>query len=160
MTAQNSTDVRTDPSAAHLAAPAGPLDAPARRIGPRTIVSSLWLFAILNYIYCDVMSLMYPPDLRAYIDGNVGGIQINQGFLLAAAVLMTIPMSSVLVSRIAPHRFARWSIVTGAIMTLVQVGTLGLGSDVTPHYAYFSVIEVASSVAIVWIAARRWKVDA
>lgn len=158
MTAQNSTDVRTDLIA--TAAAATPAT-PARHIGPRTVVSSLWLFAILNYIYCDVLGLMYAPDLRGYIDGTVGGIQINQGFLLAAGVLMTIPMSSVLVSRIAPHRLARWwSIVAGAIMTLVQVGTLGIGSDITLHYAYFSVIEVASTVAIVWIAARRWKVDA
>ncbi len=156
MTAQNSTDVRTD-----LIATAATPATPARHIGPRTVVSSLWLFAILNYIYCDVLGLMYAPDLRGYIDGTVGGIQINQGFLLAAGVLMTIPMSSVLVSRIAPHRLARWwSIVAGAIMTLVQVGTLGIGSDITLHYAYFSVIEVASTVAIVWIAARRWKVDA
>jgi len=40
------------------------------------------------------------------------------------------------------------------------VGTIGVGSGVTLHYAYFSIIEVATTVAIVWIAARRWKVDA
>jgi len=138
-----------------------PTTAAARRIGPRAVVSSLWLFAVLNYLYCDVLSLMYPPDLQGYVAGDVGGIHINQGFLLAAGVLMTIPMSSVLVSRIAPHRLARWwSLVAAAIMTLVQVGTIGMGSGVTLHYAYFSIIEVATTVAIVWIAARRWKVDA
>jgi hypothetical protein len=131
------------------------------RIGPRAVVSALWLFVILNYIYCDVLSLMYPPHAQETLDGQIGGITINQGFLLAAAVLMTIPMSAVLVARIAPHRLARWwSIVAGAIMALVQVGTMGMGSDVTLHYAYFSVIEVATTVAIVWVAARRWKVDA
>jgi len=129
-----------------------PTTAAVRRIGPRAVVSSLWLFAVLNYLYCDVLSLMYPPDLQGYVAGDVGGIHINQGFLLAAGVLMTIPMSSVLVSRIAPHRLARWwSLAAGAIMTLVQVGTIGVGSGVTLH---------ATTVAIVWIAARRWKVDA
>jgi uncharacterized protein (UPF0548 family) len=138
-----------------------PITAAARRIGPRAVVSSLWLFVVVNYLYCDVLSLMYPPDLQGYVAGDVGGIHINQGFLLAAGVLMTIPMSSVLVSRIAPHRLARWwSLAAGAIMTLVQVGTIGVGSGVTLHYAYFSIIEVATTVAIVWIAARRWKVDA
>ncbi|NTV40010.1 MAG: hypothetical protein HGA51_08685 [Demequinaceae bacterium] len=147
-----STESDTDPALPASFAP---------RIGPRTVVSSLWLFAVLNYLYCDVLGLMYPPDLQAYLDGKIGGISINQGFLLAAGVLMTIPMSAVLVSRIAPHRLARWwSIVAGAVMTLVQVGTLGVGSGVTAHYAYFSVIEVATTVAIVWVAARRWKVDA
>jgi hypothetical protein len=142
-------------------AESAPTTAPVRRIGPRAMVSSLWLFAILNYLYCDILGLMYPPDLQSYLDGKIGGIEINQGFLLAAGVLMTIPMSAVLVSRIAPHRLARWwSIVAGAIMTLVQLGTLGVGSETTLHYAYFSVIEVATTAAIVWIAARRWKIDA
>jgi len=153
MTAQPEIDSTTSP------APSAAKDTP--RIGPRAVVSALWLFAILNYLYCDFLGLMYAPDLQGYLDGEVGGIHISQGFLLAAGVLMTIPMSSVLVSRIAPHRLARWwSIVAGAIMTLVQVGTLGMGSGPTLHYAYFSVIEVATTVAIVWIAARRWKVDA
>ena len=144
-------------STANASAPAATA---ARRIGPRTVVSSLWLFAILNYMYCDVFGLMYAPDLRGYLDGEIGDLHISQGFLLAAAVLMTIPMSSVLVSRIAPHRLARWwSIVAGAVLTFVQVGTLGMGSGVTLHYAYFSVIEVATTASIVWIAARRWKAD-
>ncbi len=153
MTAQTELDPRV--------APARSASDTARRIGPRTVVSSLWIFVVLNYLYCDLLGLIYPPDLQAYLDGKIGGIEINQGFLLAAGVLMTIPMSAVLVSRIAPHRLARWwSIVAGAIMTVVQVGTLGIGSDVTLHYAYFSVIEVATTVAIVWLAARRWKNDA
>jgi len=153
MTAQPEID--PTPSPAPSAAPAAP------RIGPRATVGALWLFVILNYLYCDILGLMYPPDLQAYLDGDIGGIEINQAFLLAAGVLMTIPMSAVLVSRIAPHRLARWwSIVAGAIMTAVQLGPLGIGSDLTLHYAYFSIIEVATTVAIVWVAARRWKVDA
>lgn len=152
MTASSAATVSTEPPGDSTA---------ARRIGPRTVVSALWVFVALNYIYCDVLSLMYPPDLRETLDGEVGGIEINQGFLLAAAVLMTIPFSAVLTARIAPHRVARWwSIVGGAVMALVQVGTLGMGSDVTLHYAYFSVVEAATTVAIVWVAVRRWKIDA
>jgi hypothetical protein len=129
------------------------------RIGPRTVVSSLWLFAILNYLYCDLLGLMYPPDLQGYLDGKVGGLVFDQPFLLSAAILMTVPMASVLISRIAPHRFARVeSIVAGVVMTLVQVATLFIGTA-TLHYLYFSVIEVATTVAIVWVAARSWKFD-
>jgi hypothetical protein len=129
------------------------------RIGPRTVVSSLWLFAILNYFYCDLLGLMNPPDLHGYLDGKVGGLVIDQPFLLSAAILMTVPMASVLISRIAPHRFARVeSIVAAVLMTLVQVATLFIGTA-TLHYLYFSAIEVATTVAIVWVAARSWKFD-
>ena len=130
------------------------------RIGPRTGVSSLWLFAILNYLYCDLLGLMYPEDLQGFLDGKVGGLVIDQQFLLYAAILMTVPMAAVLISRIATHRFARIeSIAAAVVMTLVQLATLVFGTPPTLHYLYFSVIEVATTIAIVWMAARRWKRD-
>jgi uncharacterized membrane protein len=129
------------------------------RIGPRAVVSSLWLFAILNYLYCDLLGLMYPPDLHGFLDGKVGGLVVDQPFLLAAAILMTVPMASVLISRIAPRRIARIeSVVAAVVMTLVQLATLFIGTA-TLHYLYFSAIEVATTVAIVWVAARSWKFD-
>ena len=132
----------------------------ARRIGPRKVVSSLWLFAILNYLYCDLLGLMYPKDLQGFLDGKVGGLVIDQPFLLYAAFLMTVPMASVLISRIAAHRFARIeSIAAAALMTLVQLATLVFGTPPTLHYLYFSAIEVATTIAIVWVAARTWKLD-
>ena len=63
------------------------------------------------------------------------------------------PIAMVLVARLAPRRVARPAdVVAGALMALVQVGSLGFGSDVTPHYLFFSAIEVAATVAIVRIA--------
>lgn len=130
------------------------------RIGPRKVVSSLWLFAILNYLYCDLLGLMYPEDLQGFLDGKVGGLVIDQPFLLYAAILMTVPMASVLISRIAAHRFARIeSIAAAVVMTLVQLATLVFGTPPKLHYMYFSAIEVATTIAIVWVAARTWKLD-
>ena len=133
----------------------------ARRIGPRTVVSSLWLFAVLNYLYCDVLGLYWAEDLNALLSGEIGGLRITQGFLLSSAVLMTIPIGSVLASRIAPHRVARWSSVgAGVVMTVAQAASLGVGSAPTLHYVYFSIIEIATTATIVWYAAWRWRIDA
>lgn len=133
----------------------------ARRIGPRTVVSSLWLFVVLNYLYCDVFGLFWAEDLNALLSGEIGGLHITQGFLLGMSVLMTIPMGSVLASRIAPHRVARWSsVAAGVVMTLVQAASLGVGSAPTLHYGYFSIIEIATTATIAWYAATRWRVDA
>jgi hypothetical protein len=142
------------------ASPASP-PAATRRVGPRTVVATLWLFALLNYLYCDVLSLHDPEFLRALLTGTVGGIEFNQPMLLVSGVLMSIPMGAVLLSRIAPHRLARWfSVVAGTVMTVVQVGTLTFGSAPTLHYLYFSAIEIASTALITWYAATRWKIDA
>jgi hypothetical protein len=72
---------------------------------------------------------------------------------------MTIPIGMVLVSRVAPHRVARWAtVVAAAVMTLVQVGSLFVGT-VAPHYAYFSAIEITTTAFLVWYAAARWRAD-
>jgi hypothetical protein len=52
----------------------------------KTKLSTLWLFATLNYIYCDVLGLMNPSMLKGLLAGNVSGITVTQGFLLASGV--------------------------------------------------------------------------
>jgi Family of unknown function (DUF6326) len=41
----------------------------------------LWIFASLNYLYCDVVSLMDSNLLRQYLTGTVNGLEIDRGFL-------------------------------------------------------------------------------
>ena len=37
-------------------------------------LSTLWIFVTLNYLYCDVVSLIDPGQLKQYIAGHVNGI--------------------------------------------------------------------------------------
>ena len=79
----------------------------------RTRLSTLWLFATLNYLYCDVVTLMDPDKLRQFTAGAVGGMEITQGFLLGAGILVEIPIAMVLLSRILQHRLNRWANIIG-----------------------------------------------
>ena len=120
----------------------------------KTRLSTLWLFATLNYLYCDVVTVMDPHKLNQFVAGTVGGMEITQGFLLGAGILVEIPIAMVLLSRILKYRLNRWTnIVAGIIMTVVQVLTL-LPSTPTMYYMFFSIIEIASTALIVWYA---WK---
>ncbi|HEX2646575.1 MAG TPA: DUF6326 family protein [Candidatus Dormibacteraeota bacterium] len=117
-------------------------------------LSTLWIFATLNYLYCDVVTLMDPHMLRQFLAGNVGGVDVSQGFLLASGMLVEIPMAMVLVSRIAGYRTNRWAnVVAGATMTIVQLITLFVKAPAL-YYAFFSLIEIAATAAIVWLAWR------
>ncbi len=117
-------------------------------------LSTLWIFAILNYLYCDVVGLIDPELLKQYLTGNVSGIDITPGFLMGASILMEIPIAMVLLSRVLKHRINRWAnIIAGTIMTAVQIATLTFGST-TNYYYFFSIIEIASTALIVWYA---WK---
>jgi len=115
-------------------------------------LSTLWIFASLNYLYCDVASLMDPQLLPQYLRGNVNGLDFTPGFLLAAGVLVEIFIAMVLLSRLLPYRANRWAnIVAGTVMTAVQLATV-LFAAPAPYYAFFSAIEVATTVTIVWYA--------
>ena len=61
----------------------------------RVVLSTLWLFATLNYLYCDVVTLMDPSLLKQFLAGNIGGIEVSQAFLLAAGALVEIPIAMV-----------------------------------------------------------------
>ena len=117
-------------------------------------LSTLWITASLSYLYCDVMSLMDPELLRQYLRGNVNGLAFTPGFLLGAAILISIPIIMVLLSRVLNYRANRWAnIAAGTVMTVVQTLTLFIGSP-APYYIYLSIIEITCTVLIVGYA---WK---
>ena len=117
-------------------------------------LSTLWIFATLNYLYCDVVTLMDPGLLKNFLGGSVGSIQITQGFLLGAAVLVEIPIAMVLLSRVLAYRPNRWANIGAAtFMTLVQLLTL-FAKTPAPYYVFFSVIEIACTAVVIWYS---WK---
>ena len=125
----------------------------ATAIDMKVKLSALWTFAILNYLYCDVLGLTDPNMLRQLISGT-GPIQMTQGFLLGAAILMEIPIAMVLLSRVLKFKANRLAnIVAGLIMSAVQISTLFVGTP-TIYYAFFSIIEITCTLFIVWYAWR------
>jgi MFS family permease len=120
----------------------------------RVILSTLWIFVTLNYIYCDVAGLMDPELLRQFLTGNVNGIHMTQGFLLGAGILLEIPIAMVLLSRVLKYRANRWAnIAAGSVMTAVQFSSLVL-TPPAGYYVFFSIIEIGCTTLIVWYG---WK---
>ncbi len=116
-------------------------------------LSLLWVFALFNYLYCDVLGLFDPEVLQELMDGEVGGVEVTPTFLLGSGLLMEIPIAMVLVSVVLPHAASRWAnVVAGSVMTVVQVASLFVGSGPAAYYAFFSVIEIATTGFIVWYA--------
>ncbi len=125
--------------------------------GLKTRFSTLWVFVMFNYLYCDVIALMDPGMLKQFLTGSLGGIQLNQGFFLQAAILMEIPIAMIFLSRVLKYGANRWvNIVAGALMTVVQLASLFAGSPPTVYYIFFSVIEMACTSFIV-VSAWTWR---
>ena len=123
-----------------------------KKMGMKSKLSTLWIFVALNYLYCDVVGLMDRGLLRQFLAGEVDGIPLTQGFLLGAAILVEIPIAMVFLSRFLTYRANRWAnILAGSVMTVVQFSTLFFGTS-TIYYVFFSIIEIATTVLIVWFA--------
>ena len=123
----------------------------------RVALPTLWVFMVLNYLYCDLLSLMDPASLKDVLAGHAAGgsVQITPEFLLASAVLMEIPMAMILVTRLLGHRPSRWAnVAAAAFMAVVQVGSLGVGTP-TAYYLFFSAIEIGT-LALIAALALRW----
>lgn len=117
-------------------------------------LSWLWVFAMLNYIYADILTLMDPSVLRDIVSGNLDMVQITPEFLLMGAILMEIPIAMVVLSRILKYRVNRWAnIVAGLIKTLAVFASMFVGEPAA-YYMFFGVIEITTTLYIIWVAWR------
>ncbi|MFC1481706.1 DUF6326 family protein [Candidatus Neomarinimicrobiota bacterium] len=123
------------------------------KMDPKVFLSTLWIFVMFNYLYCDVMGLMDPVILNQMLAGDLGFVKITEGFLLGAAVLMEIPIAMVLLSRILNYSANRWAnIIAGTIKTVVMIMSMFVGDGPTLYYLFFGTIEMACTAYIVWYA--------
>lgn len=118
----------------------------------REKLSLLWIFLTLNFIFCDVFSLFLPSTLEQLAAGAIDGVEMTQSFLLIFAVVMELAMVMIVFSRLLPrlpNRIA--NIVIGLGLGVVQAGSLATGGNAL-HYIFFSVVEIATLLVIVWLA--------
>ena len=118
-------------------------------------LSLFWIFALLNYVYADVLALF---DI---VGSQDPAPHLPQWALLGSAVLMEIPIAMILACRLLPLRANRWAnIIAGVFMTLVNgfltfVLPLTNGDfrdPVFPAYVFFATIETVCTSVIVWQA--------
>src|SRR5689334_25082897 len=84
-------------------------------------LSLFWIFALLNYLYADVIALF------AIAGSRNSFAPLSPWALMASAVLMEIPIAMIVACRLLPFRANRLAnIIAGSILTLVN-GVLTFG---------------------------------
>ena len=118
-------------------------------------LSQLWLFALLNYLYADVLALFF------IVGSQDPAPHLPPWALLGAAVLMEIPIAMILASRLLPFRanrlanLAAGGIETLAVVSMQFVYPLASGAwheQMFPSYIFFGTIETVCTSVIVWQA--------
>jgi hypothetical protein len=114
------------------------------------LISTLWIFAILNYIYADVFNLFFNPA------AHTGTAAMTAGAILFFAISMETSIAMVILSRVLKHRANRWAnIAVGIFNTGLVVFSL-FAQRPEPFYVMFAAVEIACTLFIVWLAIR-WK---
>jgi hypothetical protein len=123
----------------------------------RNIYSSMWAFASLNYLYCDIVGLMDKNMHLQYQTGVVDGTEMTPQFLTGAAIMMQIAIANVFLPQLIKNdRTLRWvQIASGITMTLIQSASLFVGKP-TPYYATFSAFEIGATTFIT-LYSLKWK---
>ena len=118
----------------------------------KVLFPTLWIFVTVNYIFCDIFTLFHSESLKQLMTGEMGGMKLNQSFLLSFSILMEMPMVMIVLSRILPYKSNRLAnIIVALIMTLVQAATLFTDDNIL-HYIFFSIIEVGTTSFILYSA--------
>jgi len=120
----------------------------------RERLSVLWIFALLNYLYADVVALFDVVGSRTPFE------PLSPWALMGSAVLMEIPIAMILASRLLPFRANRLAnIIAGAIVTLINgfltfvPPLVGWGRPPAfPEYLFFATIETVATSVIIWQA--------
>ena len=118
-------------------------------------LSLLWIFALLNYLYADVVALFAIVGSPNLSDAP----HLPPWALLGSAVLMEIPIAMIVACRLLPFRANRLAnIIAGALLTLVN-GFLtfvpplfGARTPALPEYLFFATIETVCTSVIIWQA--------
>ena len=117
----------------------------------RERLSLFWIFALLNYLYADVVALFAIAGSRNSFE------PLPAWAVMGSAVLMEIPIAMIVACRLLPFRANRLAnIIAGSFLTLVN-GFLtfvpplaGWGRPPAfPAYVFFATIETVCTLVII-----------
>ena len=121
----------------------------------KALLSTLWIFVLLNMVYADILGMLRPGYLE-FLERM--SQQLTGSTVLFFAVLMEIAIAMILLSRVLAYKANRWThfIAIPMVILWVIVPALmpSLGDTTPPSYVFFASVEVATMLAMFWYV---WK---
>ncbi len=128
------------------------------KLDTRILLILLWVFYSLNFMYADTLVKLEPGVLEEIMSGTVadGTVEITAGFMLGTAIMFEIPFLMIVLSWVLKVGANRWvNIIASILFIVAQIGSLFLGTP-SPMYIFYTIVEIAGLLLIVWLAAR-WR---
>jgi len=125
-----------------------------RKLSNNTLLSTLWIFVMLNYFARDIHELGRPGMLEQIMSGTIDGVKVTEGLMLLGGVMFEIPIMMVLLSVVLHRAINRGVNVVVALVTIAMIVMGNLKPDL--DNIFFAVIQIAALIVIIRIACV-WK---
>ena len=115
-------------------------------------LSALWVALMFLYTYADILGFYTPGSIEKMVSGELGGIQINEGFLFVMAIWMAIPSVMVFLSLTLKANANRWVNIIIGIVSIVVLGATFFAGEFSARYTFQAIVEGVLIALILWYA--------
>ena len=122
------------------------------KINVKIKLSALWITLMLFYVYADILGFYTPGNIEKVVSGEIGGIQLNEGFLLVMAIWMALPSVMVFLALTLKAKANRWVNIIAGMVSIVVLGATFFAGEFSARYTFQAIVEGVLIVLIVWYA--------
>lgn len=124
------------------------------KINIKLKLSALWVTLMLFYIYADILGFYTPGTIEEVVSGELGGVQITEGFLFIMAIWMAVPSVMVFLSLALKANVNRWVNIIAAIVSIFVLGATFFVGEFSARYTFQAILEGVLILLVLWYA---WK---
>jgi len=116
-------------------------------LGRKSLLSTLWVFVLLNMVYADILGMLRPGYLD-FLDRI--SQQLTGSTVLFFAAFMEVAIAMILLSRVLAYKANRWAHFIAIPLTILWVVVPALmpslGETTPLSYVFFASVEVVTMV--------------
>lgn len=116
----------------------------------RAVLSSLWMFVLLNMLFRDMHELVRPGAIEEFMSADVA-----EGTLVASGVALTVFISMIPLSRVLPYRAAR---LTNLTIPILALGGMFIAPPNDLDDVWFLAVEAVGLLAIIRLS-WAWRLE-
>lgn len=106
------------------------------------------------YVYNDYFQLYHPDYLQQMLRGQIGPFPATQFALFIASTVVAIPSLMIVLTVVLKPAVGRWvNVILGLLCTVINAVSI---PGAWAHYAFYNILEIALTLAVVWYA-WRWR---
>lgn len=119
---------------------------------PRALLSTLWIFFLMNIIFRDIHQLLSPGYIDWVIAGEMFGQKITDQLLLFGGIAVEVMIVMVLLPLVLPRRCLR---VINSVAVVFTLALILFTPPIDPDDWFFLMICLFTLLAISWVGWTR-----